>query len=52
MTRYDELLFNRFNEDWSAVPVSKMLSLLAVKKQTSLPAKLDEASLNKKLNVN
>ena len=26
MLRYDELLFNRFNEDWSQLPISKMLS--------------------------
>lgn len=51
MIRYDELLFNRFNEDWSNLPISKMLSLLDVKKQTTLPAKIDETSLNKKLNV-
>lgn len=51
MIRYDELLFNRFNEDWSKLPISKMLSLLEVKKQTTLPAKIDESLLNKKLNV-
>jgi len=51
MLRYDELLFNRFNEDWSNLPVDRMLSLLNVKKQTTLPATLDPSLLNKKLNV-
>lgn len=51
MLRYDELLFNRFNEDWSNLPVEKMLSLLNVKKQTTLPATIDANLLKKKLNV-
>ncbi len=51
MLRYDELLFNRFNEDWSKLPVDKMLSLLNVKKQTTLPATIDATMLGKKLNV-
>ena len=51
MLRYDELLFNRFNEDWSNLPVDRMLSLLNVKKQTTLPATIDPSLLNKKLNV-
>ncbi len=51
MLRYDELLFKRFNEDWSNLPVDKMLSLLNVKKQTTLPERIDPVLLNKKLNV-
>lgn len=51
MTRYDELLFERFNEDWSNLPASKMLSLLSVKTQTTLPATIDPELLKKKLNV-
>lgn len=51
MTRYDELLFERFNEDWSNLPASKMLSLLSVKTQTTLPATVDPELLKKKLNV-
>ncbi len=51
MTRYDELLFERFNEDWSNLPASKMLSLLSVKTQTTLPATIDLELLKKKLNV-
>ena len=51
MLRYDELLFNRFNENWSNLPVDRMLSLLNVKKQTTLPATIDPSLLNKKLNV-
>ena len=51
MLRYDELLFNRFNEDWTNLSVDRMLSLLNVKKQTTLPAVIDTKMLNKKLNV-
>ena len=51
MLSYDELLFNRFNEDWSNLGVDKMLSLLNVKKQTTMPATIDATMLNKKLNV-
>lgn len=51
MIRYDELLFKRFNEDWSKLPVSKMLSLLNVKKQTTLPTVVNSDLLNKKLNI-
>lgn len=51
MTRYDELLFERFNEDWSNLPASKMLSLLSVKTQTTLPATVDPELLKKNLNV-
>ena len=31
MKRYDELLFERFNEDWSKLTPKQMLSLLQVK---------------------
>ena len=51
MIRYDELLFNRYNEDWSNLPVAKMLSLLEVKKQTTLPANIDSTLFDKKLNI-
>lgn len=51
MFSYDELLFNRLNEDWSNLGVDKMLSLLNVKKQTTMPATIDATMLNKKLNV-
>lgn len=51
MMRYDELLFNRFNEDWHNQPVKKLLSLLKVKTQTTLPSEISEANLTGKLNV-
>ncbi len=51
MKRYDELLFERFNEDWSKLSPTKMLSLLRVKTQTTLPATIEPTALNGKLNV-
>ncbi|MBO4726239.1 MAG: tyrosine--tRNA ligase, partial [Clostridia bacterium] len=51
MQRYDELLFKRFNEDWGKLTPAKMLSLLQVKIQTTLPAKIEPAMLKDKLNV-
>lgn len=51
MKRYDELLFKRFNEDWHQLPTTKMFSLLQVKTQTTLPAKIDAANLKGKLNI-
>ena len=51
MQRYDKLLFKRFNEDWSKLTPAKMLSLLQVKIQTTLPAKIEPAMLKDKLNV-
>lgn len=51
MKRYDELLFERFNEDWSKLSPAKMLSLLRVKTQTTLPATIEPTALNGKLNV-
>lgn len=49
--RYDELLFARFNEDWHNLPTAKMLSLLQVKTQVTLPAKLSPDALRGKLRV-
>ena len=51
MQRYDELLFNRFNEDWSKLTPKQMLSLLSVKTQITLPAKIEPAMLKDKLNI-
>ncbi|MCM1403910.1 MAG: tyrosine--tRNA ligase [Prevotella sp.] len=51
MRKYDELLFERFNEDWSKLSPTKMLSLLHVKTQTTLPASIEPTALNGKLNV-
>lgn len=51
MKRYDELLFNRFNEDWHQLPTAKMLSLLRVKTQTTLPSQIDMARMKGKLKV-
>ena len=54
MKRYDELLFQRFNEDWHTLPAAKMLSLLKVKTQTTLPGEITPATLSKlskKLNI-
>lgn len=49
--RYDELLFTRFNEDWHNLPTAKMLSLLQVKTQVTLPAKLSPDTLQGTLRV-
>ena len=51
MQRYDELLFKRFNEDWSKLTPAKMLSLLKVKTQTTLPATIEPSMLKDKLNI-
>ena len=51
MQRYDELLFNRFNEDWSKLTPAQMLSLLSVKTQITLPAAIEPAMLKDKLNI-
>ena len=51
MQRYDELLFKRFNEDWSKLTPAQMLSLLKVKTQITLPATIEPAMLKDKLNV-
>ena len=51
MQRYDELLFKRFNEDWSKLTPKQMLSLLSVKTQITLPAKIEPAMLKDKLNI-
>ena len=51
MKRYDELLFERFNEDWSKLPEGKMLSLVSVKTQVTLPATIDPKTIKGKLNV-
>lgn len=49
--RYDELLFNRFYEDWHNKSVDDLLSLLKVKTQTTLPASIDKVALTGKLNI-
>jgi tyrosyl-tRNA synthetase len=50
--RYDELLFNRINEDWTKLPAGRMLSLLRVKMHTALPAAIGESDVKKKpLNI-
>ncbi len=49
--RYDELLFNRFNEDWTNLPIDKFMSLLNVKIKTSLPEKLDKSNFIGKKNI-
>ena len=51
MQRYDELLFKRFNEDWSKLSPAQMLSLLSVKTQITLPAEIKPDSLKGKLNI-
>ena len=51
MQRYDELLFNRFNEDWSKLTPAQMLSLLRVKTQVTLPTTIEPAALKDKLNI-
>ena len=51
MQRYDELLFNRFNEDWSKLTPAQLLSLLSVKTQITLPAKIEPDMLKDKLNI-
>ncbi len=51
MKRYDELLFERFNEDWSKLSSAKMLSLLRVKTQITLPAIIEPEALKGKLNI-
>lgn len=51
MQRYDELLFERFNEDWSNLSSDKMLSLLRVKTHTTLPATIDSNLLKGKLKI-
>lgn len=51
MKRYDELLFNRFYEDWHHKSVDELLSLLKVKTQTTLPATISKADLSGKLNI-
>lgn len=51
MQRYDELLFNRFNEDWSKLTPAQMLSLLSVKTQITLPSVIEPAMLKDKLNI-
>ncbi len=51
MKRYDELLFERFNEDWSKLTPKQMLSLLQVKTQVTLPATIEPTALKGKLNI-
>ena len=51
MERYDELLFKRFNEDWSKLTTEQMLSLLRVKTQITLPAEIKPEVLKDKLNI-
>lgn len=51
MKRYDELLFERFNEDWSNLTPDKVLSLLRVKTQITLPATIEPAMLKDKLSI-
>lgn len=51
MQRYDELLFKRFNEDWSKLTPTQLLSLLRVKTQITLPATIEPAMLKNKLNI-
>ncbi|MCQ2382320.1 MAG: tyrosine--tRNA ligase [Clostridia bacterium] len=51
MKRYDELLFERFNEDWSKLTPQQMLSLLQVKTQVTLPATIEPNALKGKLNI-
>ncbi|MBO4823685.1 MAG: tyrosine--tRNA ligase [Clostridia bacterium] len=51
MQRYDELLFERFNEDWSKLTPTQLLSLLRVKTQITLPATIEPAMLKDKLNI-
>ncbi len=51
MKRYDELLFERFNEDWSKLPAEKMLSLVSVKTQVTLPATIDPKTIKGKMNI-
>lgn len=51
MQRYDKLLFERFNEDWSKLTPTQLLSLLRVKTQITLPATIEPAMLKDKLNI-
>ena len=51
MERYDELLFKRFNEDWSKLTTEQMLSLLRVKTQITLPAEIKPEVLKDKLKI-
>ncbi len=51
MKRYDELLFERFNEDWSKLSPEKMLSLVSIKTQVTLPATIKPSELKGKLNI-
>ena len=51
MKRYDELLFESFNEDWSKLTPKQMLSLLQVKTQVTLPATIEPTALKGKLNI-
>jgi tyrosyl-tRNA synthetase len=51
MIKYDELLFNRFSEDWTKLPEKKVISLLRVKTQTVIPGIKEENLTKKPLNV-
>ena len=51
MKRYDELLFERFNEDWSKLTPKQMLSLLQVKTQVTRPSTIAPTALKGKLNI-
>ena len=50
--KYDKLLFDRYFEDWTRLPVDKFVSLLRVKAKTILPS-LDakDVDLSKKQNI-
>jgi len=48
--KYDELLFNRYFEDWSKLPSDKIISLLTVKAAKVLPS-LKDIDFSKKLHV-
>ncbi len=48
--QYDKLLFDRYFEDWSALPAERVCSLLRVKSKIILPD-LKPQDLSKKLNI-
>jgi len=48
--KYDELLFQRYFDDWSKLPADKIVSLLNVKTKTVIPS-LKDIDFSKKLRV-